>query len=202
MSGVFLIVFAWSAIAVFLVVTICRILAIARLPVHLRWELAPIPREKGRWGGSYLEEYEWWKAARKTSAVGPLLYIVKEIFVLRSVWKHNRSLWPFSFAMHMGIYLFFGALLLHVVLVVRSYELQIATIQVCLDVVSTMALCSYLMGAAGTIGLLLKRVFDPNLRWSNGTGTFLNLIFLAADLSAEFTLGLVQRMQRSKANDR
>jgi len=182
MSGVFLVAFAWSALAVLLIGIACRTLAIARLPLHLRWELAPVPREKrkGGYGGSYLEEYEWWKRERKRSTVAPLLFMIREIFLLRSVWKHNRSLWPFSFAMHTGIYLFVGALLFHVALVLHSYELQTATIQICLDVISAMALCSYLLGTAGTIGLLLKRVFDRNLRWSNSTGTFLNLLFLAA----------------------
>jgi nitrate reductase gamma subunit len=180
MSGRFLIVFAWCALAFFLTATVWRILAIARLPVHLRWDLAPIPRERGKRGGTYLEEYEWWKKARKTSAVAPLVYIVKEIFLLRSVWRHNRALWPFSFAMHLGIYLLFGAVLVLTLLAVRVYELQTGTVQIGLNVASTMALCSYLLGTAGTVGLLLKRVFDPNLRWSNDTGTFLNLLFLAA----------------------
>jgi nitrate reductase gamma subunit len=182
MSGVFWLVFTWGAIAVLLIGIVCRILVIARLPIHLRWELAPIPHEKakGSYGGSYLEEYEWWKAERKTSAIAPLLYMGKEIFLLRSVWKHNRSLWPFSFAMHWGIYLLCTAIMFHSIWVVCSYDLQMATIQIGLHVAYTMALCGYLLGAAGTIGLLLKRVFDPDLRWSSDTGTFFNLFFLAA----------------------
>lgn len=32
----------------FLLVITYRILAIIKLPVHLRWELAPIPHEKGK----------------------------------------------------------------------------------------------------------------------------------------------------------
>jgi nitrate reductase gamma subunit len=180
MSGAFLVVFAWCAIAVFLTATVCRILSIARLPVHLRWELAPIPRERSEAGGSYLEEYEWWKKARRTSIIAPLLYMAREIFFLRGVWKHNRSLWPFSFAMHTGIYLLFGALLFHFILVIRSYVHKMDAIQVCLDFASAMALCGYVLGAAGTLGLLLKRILDPDLRWSNSRSTFVNLLFLAA----------------------
>jgi len=57
MSGIVWHIFAFGAIRIFLIVITYRTLAIIRLPVHLRWELAPIPHEKGksRYGGSYLE---------------------------------------------------------------------------------------------------------------------------------------------------
>ena len=48
MSGIIWHIFAFGAIAIFLAVAIYRTLAIVRLPIHLRWELAPIPHEKGK----------------------------------------------------------------------------------------------------------------------------------------------------------
>ena len=95
------------SVAVFLLVLAYRTINIIRMPVHLRWELAPIPHEKGRghYGGSYLEEYEWWRQPRRKSRLAPLKYIAVEILLLRAVWKNNRSLWPLTFAFHGGIYL-------------------------------------------------------------------------------------------------
>ena len=38
-----------------------RFLRYLIMPTHLRWELYPLASEKKRtWGGSYLEEPEWW----------------------------------------------------------------------------------------------------------------------------------------------
>ena len=114
MSGIVWHIFTFGAIGIFLIVITYRTLAIIRLPVHLRWELAPIPHEKGkgRYGGSYLEEYEWWNKPQHRSRIAPIIYMAKEIFLLRGVWKHNRALWPFTFSLHMGIYLIVGMLFL------------------------------------------------------------------------------------------
>ena len=102
MSGIVWHILAFGVIGMFLIVIIYRTLAITRLPVHLRWELAPIPHEKGkgRYGGSYLEEYEWWNKPQHRSHIAPIGYMMIEIFLLRGIWRHNRSLWPLSFAFH------------------------------------------------------------------------------------------------------
>ena len=107
MSGIVWHIFAFGVICIFLLVVTYRTLAIVRLPVHLRWELAPIPHEKGkgRYGGSYLEEYEWWNKPQRRSRIAPIIYMAKEIFLLRGIWENNRALWPLTFAFHIGIYL-------------------------------------------------------------------------------------------------
>jgi hypothetical protein len=60
MSG--LQILSYVSIAFFLVVVAAKMIRIARMPVHLRWDLYPIPHEKGRsyYGGSYFEEVNWW----------------------------------------------------------------------------------------------------------------------------------------------
>ena len=54
MSGPILLAACYGLLAIFAVAFIIRSVNIARLPVHLRWELAPVPKEKtrGRYGGS------------------------------------------------------------------------------------------------------------------------------------------------------
>ncbi|MEJ2187319.1 MAG: nitrate reductase gamma subunit, partial [Gemmatimonadota bacterium] len=111
MSGPVLLAITYGLLAVFVIAFIARTVGIARLPVHLRWELAPVPKEKGRgrYGGSYLEEYEWWKKPREESLLNELVYMGREILGLKALWEQNRGLWWFSFPFHWGLYLLIGA---------------------------------------------------------------------------------------------
>ena len=183
MSGIVWPILVFGVIGIFLIVVTYRTLAIIRLPVHLRWELAPIPHEKGkgRYGGSYLEEYEWWNKPQKRSRMAPIGYMIMEIFLLRGIWRHNRSLWPLSFAFHMGIYLIVAMLffsVLNAVFIISEVPLYI--LNVFLAIASVFALAGYLLGSLGVIGLILKRAFDSNLRPFNTITKYFNLVFLGA----------------------
>jgi nitrate reductase gamma subunit len=94
MSGIVWHIVTLGAVIIFLVIIVYRAIAIVRLPVHLRWELAPIPHEKGKggYGGSYLEEFEWWRRPRRRSRIAPIIYMFREIFLLKGIWKNNRAL--------------------------------------------------------------------------------------------------------------
>jgi len=183
MSGIGWQIFAFSAIVIFLIVIVYRTITISRLPVHLRWELAPIPHEKGRgrYGGSYLEEYEWWRKRRQHSTLAPILYMAVEILLLRGVWKHNRGLWPLSFAFHAGIYLVVLMLLFSLVsalLIITGAP--VAALDVFLAIASFLAAAGYMLGSLGAVGLILKRAFDTNYRSFNTVSKCFNLVFLAA----------------------
>lgn len=183
MSDIVWHIFTFVAIGVSLIVLLYRTVAIFRLPIHLRWELAPIPHEKGkgRYGGSYLEEFEWWNTSHHRSRIAPVIYMAKEIFLLRGVWKHNRGLWPFTFSLHIGIYLVIAATILHcvnAVIIMAHFLLYI--LEFSQPIASISALGGYLLGSIGVISLLLKRALDPNLRPFNTLSTYLNLLFLGA----------------------
>ncbi len=162
---------------------IYRILAIRRLPLHLRWELAPVPHDKGkgRYGGSYLEESEWWTSRRCISHIAPVLYMAKEIFLLSSIWKHNRCLWPFSLAFHSGIYLFVlaGAVVI-LAEVLSVLAVPASFISFFHMLFSVLALAGCLLGSAGVIGLLLKRALDSGLRPFSTLKTYFHLLFSGA----------------------
>ena len=52
----------YVAVALFAAGNLYRILRIARMPAHLRWELYPVPKgtaARRRYGGSYFEASEW-----------------------------------------------------------------------------------------------------------------------------------------------
>ncbi len=164
-----------------LVLLAVRTLAIARQPIHLRWELAPVPRvgDKGRYGGSDLEEYEWWSKPRRRSTLAAFIYTAKEMLLLRSVWKHNRPLWPLTFALHYGLYLSaawtFGMCVIAILPFAGSDLLAVSPLRWSL---SALALLGYLLGSAGAFSLLLKRAFDPDLRPFSSLSRYLNLLVL------------------------
>ena len=173
-------VFIIGSLAVFVFILVYRTIRIINLPTHLRWELAPIPREKdrGKYGGSYFEEYEWWRKPRQKSRIAVIKYMAIEILLLRAIWKHNRALWPLSLAFHSGIYLVALAVLLSIVSALISIG-GIAS-EVLLDITSVIAIIGYILGGLGTIGLILKRISDADLRPFNSFSTYFNLIFLGA----------------------
>ena len=80
MSGATLVLVSYVLLAVFFIAFVYRSVKIARMPVHLRWELAPVPHEKGKghYGGSYLEEPEWWSKPREKDHIAEITYMVKD----------------------------------------------------------------------------------------------------------------------------
>jgi nitrate reductase gamma subunit len=172
-----------GVLGVSLLAVALRILTIARQPIHLRWELAPVPRggEKRRYGGSDLEEPEGWSGPRRRARAAALVYTAKEVFLLRSVWKHNRGLWPLTFALHYGLYLMVGWSL--AMLGVAGFwlaGLEPLEARPLRWALSTLAVSGYLLGGAGAVGLLVKRASDLNLRPFTTPARFVNLLFLAA----------------------
>jgi nitrate reductase gamma subunit len=171
-----------GAIIVFLAILVYRTAAIARLPVHLRWELAPIPHEKGKggYGGSYLEEYEWWQQAPRRTIIAPIIYMLREIFLLKGIWKNNRSLWPLSFSLHTGIYvLIVTALLslLNAIFIITGVPGSV--LNVTLTIAAVLALAGFILGGMGAAGLIVKRALDSNYRPFTTFTRYFNLIFLS-----------------------
>ena len=193
MSGIFWHIITFFAAGIFIALMIYRIISIKRMPVHLRWELAPIPHEKGKskYGGSYLEEYEWWrKPKRRKSFTGPIIYMAREIFLLEGVWKNNRSLWPFSLLLHYGIYFFILTLVLYFInalLIVKGAPLSVQS--AFQGIASVTSAAAYILGTPGVAGLFFKRALDPGLRNYSSFSTFFRLAFLGA----VFISGLIAR---------
>jgi nitrate reductase gamma subunit len=99
---------AYCGIAVFLVAVVARFMMWSKMPMHLRWELYPVAHEGGKrasYGGSYLEESDWWTKPREVSVVGEAKVMVPEILFLEALHKNNHSLWVRSFPFHFGLYL-------------------------------------------------------------------------------------------------
>ncbi len=183
MPGAILVVVSYLLLAVFVVAFLARSLKIARMPVHLRWELAPVPHEKGKghYGGSYLEEPEWWSKPRKKDHVAELTYMAKEIVFLKALFEHNRRLWWFSFPFHFGLYLLTGMMGL---LLVSGFARWAGFVGPGLDslgaVITVLGGVGYALGTLGALGVLFSRVLDPKLRSIATPLTFINLLVLLA----------------------
>jgi nitrate reductase gamma subunit len=190
----------YVSILVFLVAVAAKIRKYATCPIHLRWELYPIPHEakKKEYGGSYYEEMEWWKKRIKKSLVSELLAMGEEIFLLKSVYHHNRSLWHWSYPFHIGLYLLVGL----VGLLVLGAIVGMLGIPVSSD-------SSFLVGTAtfyitiaagytgltlaliGCIGLLAKRLRDPSLRRVTSPADYCNLLYILLLLLSALTAWLL-----------
>jgi nitrate reductase gamma subunit len=183
MSGPVLLAVSYALLLIFVLAFVIRTVGIARLPVHLRWELAPVPKEKGRgrYGGSYLEEYEWWKKPREESVANELAYMGKEILFLKALWEHNRGLWWFSFPFHWALYLLIGSAGLALV----SGVLGLAGADAIAaglggTVVPALAVASYALGLFGTLGLLIRRMAVRDMRVMTTRVAYFNLLLLGA----------------------
>jgi len=176
-------VVAYVAMAVFLVGMARRGMRYALTPMHLRWELYPVPHEGGK-DGSYFEELDWWEKPRHSSMMGELKVMVPEILLLVGLWEHNRKLWFASFPFHAGIYLtiLFLALLLGGGIAQAagapvSADSDAAALYYITPVVGVVGLAS---AALGALGLLVLRLADPGLRLYAVPADYFNLGLILA----------------------
>ena len=183
MSASMLLLVSYLLLAVFVVAFLARSIRLARFPVHLRWELSPVPHEKGRgaYGGSYLEEVDWWTKPREKDLVAEATYMFKEIVFLKALFEHNRKLWWFSFPFHFGLYILTAAAGL---LVLGGLAAVFGISGPGLGILTTglpvLAGVGYGLGAVGAIGLFFTRLTDDGMRNTTAPMTYVNLLVLLA----------------------
>jgi nitrate reductase gamma subunit len=181
----------YLAVLVFAIGVILRALKYARAPMHLRWELYPVPHEKGKgdYGGSYFEEIGWWSKPRETSLLDEIGAMLEEMLLIRSLWHRNRGQWYASFPFHGGIYLLFGfTLLLALGAVAETAGLAGAAWFGLLEgltlIVGAVGLVA---GIFGALSLLWRRLTDEKLKASSNLSDYVNLlVILAVFLTAAF----------------
>ena len=58
-----------------------KLVKIARMPVHLRWELYPIASEtESKYGVSYYEDLKQWRKQRRKTVLKGTIFLLKEYF--------------------------------------------------------------------------------------------------------------------------
>jgi len=157
-------------------------------PQHLRWELYPVPHEKGRaeYGGSYLEELDWWSKPRHSDTLNEIKEMMQEILFLKGVYHHNRRVWRFSLPFHLGLYLCIGWL----VFLLAGGILELAGVSVSSSSGTLGIAVHYLtivlgygglaLSGVGALGLLHWRLTDANQRAYNAPAEYVNLLVFVA----------------------
>lgn len=182
-------VVTYASMLIFLAACIARIFQYSRVPMHLRWELYPVPHEKPSrvtHGGSYFESINWWTEPSDFSLLGELKFMVLEILFLKSLWEHNRKLWFRSFPFHIGLYLLIATLVLLALGAVLSIFVPASmngligvTLKWLYMVAGTAGLILSILGA---LGLLIRRLADPELKIYTTKGDIFNLLFFIVTL--------------------
>lgn len=182
-------ILSYLCIAVFVVAIVYRVYRQMTMPVHVRWEIYPVQHETAArvaYGGSYMEEVNWWDKKRERSLLREIRYMAPEILFLRGLWKENRGLWWVSFPFHFGLYLMiatFVLLLGHAGVTLWGATAPAAGsfLQTLLNIlIPVVGWGGLVLGTIGSLGLLCKRVADPELGSYSSPVDYFNLLFILA----------------------
>ncbi len=172
---------------IFLAGCLRRILVYARTPLHLRWEIYPLPHEhpyRAAYGGSYFETQQWWRQPQVTNRRGEWRVMIEEILFLKSLRQFNRRLWLPSFLFHFGLYIAVSAAscaALALCCTLLPSRPHIAALAQVLAPISKFAgAVAAVLILAGACWLLMHRTTDPALKSSTHAGDIFNLLFFIA----------------------
>ena len=161
------------------------------LPKNLRWEVYPVATEvgdKSKYGGSYFEEPEFWTKPIHKSQVKGIWEMAKKYLAMWGYFRRVRSYWFALYPWHIGFYLivlFHGLALLGAILI-KTTGLEIAAGpanvggQILYYATIVIALGSFILGTIGSIGLLIKRMVDEDLRDYASPQNYFNYVFFLA----------------------
>ena len=149
-----------------------KLVKFLRLPRHLRWELYPVMHEERyRYGGSYFEEIDWIKRTRRKGWLRSILFLLKEYVTMGEYFKRHVTYWLVLYPWHIGFILIIGfhiltfcaAAVTLLGLPVSGHSPFVAG-RLFYDVLLPMGVISFISGLLGSIGMLIKRVVDDDLR--------------------------------------
>jgi nitrate reductase gamma subunit len=179
---------------VFVVAFAVKLLKYFTMPMHVRWELYPVPHEGKAWGGSFFEDVDYWKKTRHKDHLAQYKFMLPEIFFIRALYEDNRRLWYWSFPFHMGLYLCIGGLVtltIGALLQIKGMLPESSPPASFVQAVTTvLAVLGYILGTVGAFGLLIKRALDPELSKFSAGIDYLNLLWLGAIFATGFVVWL------------
>ncbi len=150
--------FSYLAVIIFAIVSIIKVSRYATMPLHLRWELYPVPHEEGGLPKELKEMFT-------------------EMLTMKRIFENRRGLWYFAYAYHGGIYLI---LLWAVLLLIGGIADLFAPgalpggYQYLIAVVGGLGMISV---TVGTFALLIQRLTDEEYKVYNAPVDYLNLFF-------------------------
>lgn len=172
--------FAYVAIVAFCVIAAQKIISYVNgSPLHVRWELYPVAHEgkKASYGGSFMEEFEWWTKSRKHCVWGDIKAMLIEILFLHLTFQKNFKLWIRTYPFHLGLYLLMGGFF--VVLLAALGKLcgwqDSAFFLLVNGLINLMSLVGMIGLIVGCVGLIQRRLTDPGLNKYSSPEHFFNL---------------------------
>ncbi len=140
----------YAGVLVFVAGCIVRAVSYASKPIHLRWEIYPVPHGK----------------------TGELKIMVPEILFLKGLWEFNRPMWWVSYPFHLGLYLIAAG----VVLVSGSALAPTVLWPVLHGASIVCGTAGPALSLLGASGLLIRRLSAPELKTSTTPGDVFNLL--------------------------
>lgn len=180
----------YACVCVFLIACVVRAVRYAKAPMHLRWELYPVPHEEpGRvqHGGSYFESKDWWSEPRHFNLAGELKFMLPEMLFLKGLYEFNRKLWFRSFPFHFGLYLLIasvGTLFLGALLSFPAPAIMF--------LYTLTGAAGLVLAIIGAMALLAGRLSDRKLKTYTAPGDIFNLLFFIVALGMVFAGSLLR----------
>ena len=178
----------WLGVVAFAAGTFAAIFRHARAPMHLRWELYPVPHEapeRARHGGSRFEESDWWLKPQRRHLSGELKAMLPEMLFLAALREHNRPLWYRSFPFHFGLYLLAtaAAALAAGALLALGGGLSAQARGAVTTSWGVLGTSGAILSVAGSLGLLHARLTQPKLQAYSAPSDYFNLAAFAGTIS-------------------
>ena len=180
---------AYLSIFLFVGISVYKAYKFAKMPLHGRMELYPVPKEKGfEHGGSFYEEVSWWSKPHEVSHVREIKEMLKEILFIKKLFENQRPFWWISYALHLGIYLLMAWTILLVVGAISIHNgIAIDSTSVWGLLIYNLTIATGIFGLAlGTFGsglLFLRRLFDNTLKKYTTPQEYFNLLLIFAALA-------------------
>jgi len=166
------------------------------LPMHLRTEVYPvIPGDQTSKERSRYEDLDWWTRPRRPHLVRRIWFLFSDYFILREYFRRDRSYWLFLYPWHIGFILiitfhilcFFGALVSLLGIPVTHGSSSIFG-NVIYDLTLATGVVSFILGLFGSVGILIKRLIDKDLRnYATPQNYFTYILLLAVFLSGLYS---------------
>jgi len=181
-----LLILSYAGLFGFIFLSIYKAIQYGKMPMHGRLDLYPIPKEgagRGHYGGSYMEEVDWWKKERETTLMGEIVDMLKEMLFIKKLFDNQNKLWWISYSLHLGIYmlfawtalLFVGAITEIAGIAIDSGHWWAVLVYYATFLIGT---AGGLMVAFGSIALFLKRVFVEHFKKYTTPQEYFNLLFI------------------------
>ncbi len=159
-----------------------------RLPRHLRWELYPVMHEERyRYGGSYFEETDWISRTRKKGRLRSIIFLLQEYFSMSEYFKRQKTYWLVLYPWHIGFILIitfhiltFFAAAIELAGMPVSGDSPFVTGRLFYYAVLLIGLVSFASGLIGSIGVMIRRVADEDLRLYATPQNYFTYLFCVA----------------------